>query len=258
MTLYNPNTLLLFAHDSNQDQLGGLCGQYNGDGTDVLTLPDGTTTTDEAAFAAAWQTACNRNAIVAAAARSAQCSSGNEQAAHDHCLAATSEQLLSMYDAGELEELFANLNVTEILLQSGLDVSQLLDETFYDILGSLGMSQQEVDQVLSTVGSYTGDDLTGLGASTLGAYISDGGVSEDEAGMYILGFIAVNATTNLGYDLQTVSDLLDYSDNDQSLVDVMGMQFLSLMYTFNVAVDGVFNENMCGNDQECLFGALVE
>ena len=46
----------------------------------------------------------------------AQCSSGNEQAAHDHCLAATSEQLLSMYDAGELEELFDNLNVTEILL----------------------------------------------------------------------------------------------------------------------------------------------
>ena len=37
----------------------------------------------------------------------------------------------------------------------------------------------------------------------------------------------------------------------------MGMQFLSLMYTFNVAVDGVFNEHMCGNDEECLFGALI-
>ena len=54
-TLYNPNTLLLFADDSNQNLLGGLCGQYNGDGTDDFTLPDGTTTTDSAVFAAAWQ-----------------------------------------------------------------------------------------------------------------------------------------------------------------------------------------------------------
>ena len=48
----------------------------------------------------------------------AECSDNDQQAVHDHCLAATSEQLISMYDAQELEEFFANLNVTAILLVS--------------------------------------------------------------------------------------------------------------------------------------------
>ena len=36
------------------------------------------------------------------------------------------------------------------------------------------------------------------------------------------GFIAINATTNLDYDLQTLSDLLNYTsdNNDQSLVSI--------------------------------------
>ena len=37
----------------------------------------------------------------------------------------------------------------------------------------------------------------------------------------------------------------------------MGMQFLSLMYTFNVSLEGVFDDNWCGDDQECLLGSLV-
>lgn len=38
-----------------QDHVGGLCGNYNGDQSDDLQLPDGTVVTDENEFGAAWK-----------------------------------------------------------------------------------------------------------------------------------------------------------------------------------------------------------
>ncbi|XP_042855638.1 uncharacterized protein LOC122242429 [Penaeus japonicus] len=55
-TLYTDDTLLIFAPVSKFDELGGLCGEYNGDPADDLTIRDETVTTDAAAFVTDWKT----------------------------------------------------------------------------------------------------------------------------------------------------------------------------------------------------------
>lgn len=54
-TLYTDNSLLILAPTSKYEELGGLCGEYNGDPSDDLTIRDGTVTTDSAAFVTDWK-----------------------------------------------------------------------------------------------------------------------------------------------------------------------------------------------------------
>ncbi|KAK7081160.1 hypothetical protein SK128_026337 [Halocaridina rubra] len=66
--LYNQFTMFVFAHESVQDQLDGLCGTYNGDSTDDLTNSSGQVTTDVNAFAGSYSTGganCNLRDLLA-------------------------------------------------------------------------------------------------------------------------------------------------------------------------------------------------
>ncbi|XP_037793189.1 uncharacterized protein LOC119588622 [Penaeus monodon] len=54
-TLYTDNSLLIMAPVSKFEELGGLCGEFNGDPADDLTLRDGTVTTDGNAFVTDWK-----------------------------------------------------------------------------------------------------------------------------------------------------------------------------------------------------------
>ncbi|XP_042885414.1 uncharacterized protein LOC122261705 [Penaeus japonicus] len=57
-TLYSQNTLILLAPISSQGDLYGLCGAFNGDGTDDFTTSDGTVTTDQTEFTTSYQIDC--------------------------------------------------------------------------------------------------------------------------------------------------------------------------------------------------------
>lgn len=54
-TLYSQNSLILLAPISSQGDLYGLCGAFNGDGTDDFTTSDGTVTTDQTEFTTSYQ-----------------------------------------------------------------------------------------------------------------------------------------------------------------------------------------------------------
>lgn len=42
-------------------------------------------------------------------------------------------------------------------------------------------------QVISEVAAFTGEDLTGLGDTSVEAFMADNGLTEDEAGLHLLG-----------------------------------------------------------------------
>lgn len=54
-TLYSQNSLLVLASTSRQDELYGLCGAFDGDGTNDFTTSDGVVTTDTAEFTQSYQ-----------------------------------------------------------------------------------------------------------------------------------------------------------------------------------------------------------
>lgn len=57
-TLYSQNSLLVLASTSRQDELYGLCGAFDGDGTNDFTTSDGVVTTDTAEFTQSYQIDC--------------------------------------------------------------------------------------------------------------------------------------------------------------------------------------------------------
>ena len=52
--MYSGASLFLFAPDALHDELGGICGAYNGDMIDDLTTRPGTVTTDEDEHVNSW------------------------------------------------------------------------------------------------------------------------------------------------------------------------------------------------------------
>lgn len=90
MTMYNADTLLIFAPSSKHDELGGMCASvYNGDPSDDLTSRDGTLETDFATFVESWKT----DPSCISGVRSELCAACALKDHVDHCATVSSSDL---------------------------------------------------------------------------------------------------------------------------------------------------------------------
>jgi len=139
-TLYNGDTLLTFAPLSQQDQLGGICGAFNQDGTDDLTTSDGSITTDTDAFAQSWQVSCpgGRSSVTP------RHHGDNSTPDNSQCSGLEESQITDYTEAclEDAHDVVTGLNTTYVM---GMNTTDFLAMTLDDLIEYDTDSEDDVD-----------------------------------------------------------------------------------------------------------------
>jgi len=138
-TLYNGNTLLTFAPLSQQDQLGGMCGAYNQDGTDDLTTSDGSITTDTDAFAQSWQVSCPSNRSI-----TPKDHTDNSMPDNSQCAGLEESQVTDYTEAclEDSHEVITAMNTSYVM---GMNTTDFLAMTLEDLIEYNENSEDDID-----------------------------------------------------------------------------------------------------------------